>query len=310
MKVYLINGESYLLINEKINEIVKSSKNVSVFDFNACLIEDIVIEASYVSMFQEMKYLIVKNANFFGSGKLKDADNEILLKILQNDNPNVTVIFVCYEKIDSRKKITKLVSDKITIPILKFYEIEKIVQNKFSKNGFKIDSDTVKFIVQNGLNNYDIIMNEVDKIMLFYDEEANIKYQDVEKLLAKNLNSNNFLFVDAVVDNDLEKSLAFYNDLKTLKVEPTVLITLLARDFRIMLQMKELLLQGKREYEIMNSLGLVDWQLDKYLKKVFPYKKTELENIILKLSQLDFKIKSGNIDKNIGLELFILDICE
>ena len=59
----------------------------------------------------------------------------------------------------------------------------------------------------------------------------------------------------------------------------------------------------------MNNLGLADWQFNKYLNKVFPYKIKELESIIIKLSQLDLDIKSGKVDKFIGLELFIMDIC-
>ena len=39
---------------------------------NEFSLEDILEEASYVSMFGEMKYCIVKNANFFGSSKLKE----------------------------------------------------------------------------------------------------------------------------------------------------------------------------------------------------------------------------------------------
>lgn len=34
----------------------------------------------------------------------------------------------------------------------------------------------------------------------------------------------------------------------------------------------------------------------------------DLENYFEKLSTLDFKIKSGEIDKKIGLELFLLEV--
>ena len=163
--------------------------------------------------------------------------------------------------------------------------------------------------MDNSLNNYDVTMNEVNKLILYYDEPTYIKTEDVLNIVSKSLNNNNFLLVDAIVENDLEKSLNLLKDLKILKVEPTVLISLIARDFRIMLNVKNLLNNNKREYEIMNELKLQDWQLERYLKKVFPYKLKELENIILKLAQIDLDIKSGKIDKYIALELFILDIC-
>lgn len=308
MKVYLINGESYLLINERIGEILKDSKNVSNFDFNLNSIDDVILEAGYFSIFDEEKYIIAKNANFFGSGKINESETAKLLNYLENPSDKTTIIFVCNEKIDSRKKITKLIKDKyslISVPNLKNYEIENRVREYFKKLKYDISPDTIKYIVSNSQNNYDVVMMEVEKIVLYYNEPCYIKHEDVLNIVAKSLNTNNFLFVDALVDNDLEKSLSLLNDLKLLKVEPSVLISLIARDFRIMLNVKMMIEKGKREYEIMNELGLMDWQLEKYIKKVFPYKIKELEGLLLKLSELDLKIKSGKIDRMTGLELFI-----
>ena len=107
MKIVLINGESILLCNEKINSIVKDNKNVVSFDLNGCSMEDILLEAGYFSMFEEEKFIIVRNANFFGSGKINEKEIDILLKYLDNPNSLTSMIFICNEKIDARKKITK-----------------------------------------------------------------------------------------------------------------------------------------------------------------------------------------------------------
>lgn len=313
MKICLINGESYLLINEKIWEIVGESKNVTTFDLNGASLQDVILEAGYFSMFEEEKYIIVKNANFFGTDKLKDDDSELLLNYLSHPNSSTNIIFICTQKIDMRKKVAKIIKDNYTliqIPNLKFYEIENRVRDYLINKKFQIDNETIKYIVNNGLNNYDLVMSEVEKIILYYDEPCFISYNDVVNIVSTSINTNNFLFADAIVDNDLEKSLNLFNDLKVMKMEPTVLLSLVARDFRIMFNIKTLLEQNKREYEIMQELGLLDWQLEKYLKKIFPYKIKELESIIVKLSDLDLNIKSGKVDRFTGLELFILDICE
>ena len=312
MKIVLINGESILLINEAVSNIVKENKNVTSFDMNGCEIEDILLEAGYFSMFEEEKIIIVRNANFFGSGKLSEKDLNTLLKYLENPNDLTSIIFICNEKIDARKKITKLMKEKyeiITIPNLKYYEIENRIEKYFLKENYKIDIDTVKYIVASSLNNYDLAMSECEKIILYYNEPSYIKRKDVENIVSKSINANNFLFVDALIEGDLEKSLNLLSDIKTMKIEPTILISLIARDIRIMLNVKKLLEQNKREYEILSELNLMDWQLEKYLKKAFPYKIKELEEWLVKLTELDLKIKSGKLDKYNALELFILDIC-
>ena len=312
MKIVLINGESILLINEAVSNIVKENKNVTSFDMNGCEIEDILLEAGYFSMFEEEKIIIVRNANFFGSGKLSEKDLNTLLKYLENPNDLTSIIFICNEKIDARKKITKLMKEKyeiITIPNLRYYEIENRIEKYFLKENYKIDKDTVKYIVASSLNNYDLAMSECEKIILYYNEPSYIKRKDVENIVSKSINANNFLFVDALIEGDLEKSLNLLSDIKTMKIEPTILISLIARDIRIMLNVKKLLEQNKREYEILSELNLMDWQLEKYLKKAFPYKIKELEEWLVKLTNIDLKIKSGKLDKYYALELLILDIC-
>lgn len=311
MKINLICGESYLLINEEIKKIVRNSTNITTLDILNSSIEDILTEINYVPMFAEDRYIIIKNANFFGTEKLKESDNELLLKYLENPG-DTTIIFVCNTKLDLRKKITKIIKDKynlINIPTLKVYEIEKRLLDVFNKNNYKIDNESIKYIVKASLNNYDIAMNEVEKIMLYYDNPSNITYNDILNITSSSINTNNFLFVDSLIDGDLENSLKLFQDLKTMKVEPSIILSLIARDYRILLSIKKLLEQNKREYEIMKELNLQDWQVNKYLKKAFPYKIKELESILIKLSDLDLNIKTGKIDKYIALELFILDVC-
>ena len=89
-----------------------------------------------------------------------------------------------------------------------------------------------------------------------------------------------------------------------------MILSLLARDFRIMLQIKTLQKEEKREYEILSELGLQDWQLNKYLNKIFPFKIKELESILIKIADIDLSIKTGKVNKYTALELFILDVCE
>ena len=80
--MYLIYGESYRLIEEEIEKIIKENTNVITMDLNVSSLEDVIREATYVSMFQEKKFLIVRNASFFTSSKTKEEDLDILFKYI------------------------------------------------------------------------------------------------------------------------------------------------------------------------------------------------------------------------------------
>ncbi len=113
--MYLIYGESYRLIEEEIQKIIKNETNLVTLDLQESCLDDILTEATYVSMFEESKIIIVKNALFFTSNKDKEEDMQKLLNYMENPIATTTLIFTTYEKIDNRKKVTKMFEKKYKI---------------------------------------------------------------------------------------------------------------------------------------------------------------------------------------------------
>ena len=108
--IYLITGNSFYLIEDEIKKIVKNN-NYDQFDLNDVELKDILEEASYPSMFGDKKYMVIKNANIFGSSrKKKDEEGSSSKKksplenYLDNPNPDTVLIFVYLGKADSKKE--------------------------------------------------------------------------------------------------------------------------------------------------------------------------------------------------------------
>ena len=72
MNIYLISNESYRLINKEIKKITKDNK-YETFNLNKSSIKEVLEEASYFSLDDNKKYLVVTNADIFGSDKLDDS---------------------------------------------------------------------------------------------------------------------------------------------------------------------------------------------------------------------------------------------
>ena len=60
MNIYLISNESYRLIKKEIKKIVKNN-NFEIFNMNKSSIKEILEEASYFSLDNNQKYLVVEN---------------------------------------------------------------------------------------------------------------------------------------------------------------------------------------------------------------------------------------------------------
>lgn len=307
---YLISAESYRIIEDEIKKIVKNN-NYLIFNAIKCSIKEIVEEASYVGLGIEEKWLVVSDADFLGTGKISESDNDLLCKYLENPIKSTNIIFTTLNGIDLRKKSVKLIKNKgniINIPKMDKRALNTTLTNYLKSFDYSIDYQTINYIMDNSYNNLDIMFNELDKIMLYYSFPCKIKLADVIKITGEEKNNNNFDFVNAVVEKNLSSSLKILKNLKVYKVEPTTLVALLAREFRLMYYIKEL--KDKMDTsEMMSYLSLADWQINKLYNNSMKYTKNELLKNLLYLCKIDLNIKKGYWDKDTSLYGFILENC-
>ena len=307
---YLISAESYRIIDDEIKKIVKNN-NYLIFNAIKCSIKEIVEEASYVGLGIEEKWLVVSDADFFGTGKISESDNDLLCKYLENPINSTNIIFTTLNGIDLRKKSVKLIKNKgniINIPKMDKRALNTTLTNYLKGFDYSIDYQTINYIMDNSYNNLDIMFNELDKIMLYYSFPCKIKLADVIKITGEEKNNNNFDFVNAVVEKNLSSSLKILKNLKVYKVEPTALVALLAREFRLMYYIKELK-DKMNTSEMMSYLSLADWQINKLYNNSMKYTKNELLKNLVSLCKIDLNIKKGYWDKDTSLYGFILENC-
>lgn len=309
--MYLIYGDSFRLIQEEIAKIIKDDVNVVTFDLATSTLEDVLTEATYVSMFEEKKYIIVKNALFFTSAKSKEEDLELLFRYLEHPVSLTTIIFTTYEKIDARKKITKSFSEKykvISVSNLTLNDLTNKVRELITNAKYKIDAETILYIIKCCHNNYDFIYNEIQKIFLYYEKPQMIQMDDVKNIVARSLVDNNFKFVEAVVEKNIKNALIILEDLFTLKVDPIALMMLLAREYRLIYSVLTLMELGYSKSSICKELGLHDWQVEKLARSASQYYKDDLVLYLKKLADVDYNIKSGDTDKFLALKIFLLEL--
>ena len=311
MNIYLISNESYRLINKEIKKIVKNN-NFEIFNMNKSSIKEILEEASYFSLDNNQKYLVVTNADVFSADKVNDTTTDSLLNYFNNPNPNTILIFTTQKPLDSRKKIVKELKNKYKVinnAKMDKKTINSLLTNYVKEQDFDMDWETVNYIINNCYSNLDIMFNELDKIMLYYNFPCRIKYQDVVAIVGTELDNNNFHFVSAVVEKKLDEALKLLNSLKIYKVDSNVLATLLAREYRLMYYVKKMYQNKISLSEICSNLSLADWQVNKLYNNGIHYSESELLKNLVDLCNIDMNIKKGIWDKDIALYGFLLDAC-
>lgn len=310
---YLIYGIDNGLIKNKEKEILKEI-NISLinkYDLEVSPVDVILEDALTMNLFADKKVIIIENAYIFGSS----SDQKISDRFLEYFNTFNSSTYIIFElnvdKVDSRKKITKKISE-----IGKVFEVKKletndlfqIIEKKFKDNNYTISTELINYLVSLLNDNYENINNELDKIFLLGKEDKNITKEDLDGLIIPSLDDDIFSLIDAITNKDKNKSIKLYQEFINRNEDMIKIIYLLASKYRLMLQVRLLSDRGYLESDIAKTMQIHPYRAKMVLREAYKYELGNLIKILKELDYLDRDIKLGNVDKNLALEVFLLKI--
>lgn len=309
--IYLIYGTDYFLIEQETKKLINDIDpiNITNYDLDTTPLEDIIDDAQMLSMFSENKVIIVKNSKIFTSKKNDIPHNvELLEKYLSNPNPATKILFIAdCEKLDARKKICKTIK-----------KVGEVIQCETPANlnsyvlklfdDYKIEPALINLFIERVGNNLSIINHEITKLKHYKLDDLIITKQDIIDVTSKNIQPDLFLFMEKLINKDIGQSLQLYHELLIFNEEPIKIITMLANQFRLIHQSTQLMNKGYSQKNIAELLGVHPYRVKLAIEKGYSYHPAQIITYIEKLADLDYDIKSGRMDKEIGLELFILSL--
>ena len=309
--VYLLYGTVDYLINKTIDKIINDNKidefNVNKYDLTNSLLTDIINDASSMSLFSDKKIIIVNNAYIFTgtNKKYTEQNTEELENYLNNINDNTILIFtINNEKLDERKKITKSVKKNGIVKDFNSIDNISLVKNLFED--YSISNDNVKYLISRVGEDSSLLASEIEKIKIYKNDDKTITHDDITNLTTKSLEVNNFKLIDAIINKNKAEAFSLYQDRIKLNEEPIAIIISLANQIRIMYQVKQLYLEGYTENNIASILKIHPYRVKLASQNARKYDSDILLNYLKQLADLDINIKTGKVDKTLGLELFII----
>ena len=304
--VYLLYGTKNFEIEEKIKKISKDidDMNISKYDLNNDMLSLVLEDAKTMSLFGDKKLVIADNANMFTGSTSKDS--ELIEEYLNHINENTIFILIVHsDKLDTRKKITKLIQKVGKVQEFNDeLDTTSLVRRLFKD--YNIDYKTVHLFIDRVGNNPLIIQNEINKIKIYKGNDKNITEEDILNLTTKLIEIDIFKLIDYIVKKNKEKALELYYEMLKMNEEPIKIVVILANQFRIMYQSKELLKKGYSEKDIASTLKIHPYRVKLAIQNGRNYSSDTLLQNLNALADIDIGIKTGTISKDLALELFIL----
>jgi len=310
-RLYLLYGEEAYLRRQYRDNLRRAlvseddAMNCSVYsgkDINAAEVIDL---AGTMPFFAERRVIIIENSGWF-----KSANDPItaLVKAL----PETTCMIFVEEEVDKRGKLYKAVTANGYAALCEMQDesmLKKWVMGLLKKENKLITPDALNLLLDKTGTNMENIRREVEKLVCYKYYEEGITASDVEALCIVQIQNQVFDMVEAVAQKKQKQALDLYYNLLALKEAPMKILALIARQFHMLLQVKEMKSKGYQESEIAKQTGLNPYFLKKkYIPQAAQFKLPQLEAALRTCVEAEENVKTGRMPDVLSVELIIVGL--
>lgn len=305
--------EALRLLREQLTPQGESDFNYERFDLTEEPIERALESAESFTLMGEKRLIVAFGATFLCSGREKDKvehNLEALEKYVENPAPHsVFCLVVHHPKLDERKKIVRSLKNHAVVAEaepLKSGEILSWIKERGRERGVIIQDEAAALLQQfmgESLSQLDL---EIAKLASYAGRGNEVTEEVVLALTSETAERNVFQLVNEVVEQKVTEAFRTLHNLLKRNEEPIKILFLLARQFRLMYEAKRLAQGGWGEKELARVMGVHPYVAKLVLKQSRRFSVEELELILNRLADLDYEMKTGQVDKALALELFIL----
>ena len=311
----LINGDDAFL-NEYIADSYIHEKKMSEYekisvDCDSEGLDELIADLTESSLFSQKKIITIKNPFFLTAKVPKKFQKQIskLQNVFANiaELDDVLVIIASYEKIDRRKKITKLITKNFNVVETKIrpFELSKTVRNLISMEGYQITSSALNLLLERSDQVLDTVLGNYNKLKMVANDKK-ITTELVEKNVDLSLAQNIFAILDSALSNNYQEALARLSNQLHNGNNPIQILAVFENQLEMILIVKVLSERGRSEAEIVQTLGVHPYRVKLALKNRLSLGK--VAKLLKQAIKLDFNYKSGQYQENNFLKLFILSV--
>jgi len=316
--LYLLYGNDAFLIKSKTDKIMAQAgiapSDVESFDIEEMPLEEAINAAMTIPFLSDRKGVVLRNCVFLATPKSSKETESLAswTRYLQKPNPTTVLVMQApYDKIDTRKNAFRTCQETCQIEeclALKKDDMYGLVKEALMKAGKTMDANALEEFVNRTEDDASGALNELEKLFLYADQSPRIDVEMVRNVTTRNVEDNVFELVNALLVRDTRSLTRIYQDLSRLNTDPAGILMLITGKFQEILYTKELLRMKRSNDEIMRYFGASKGRVYYILKNARDLSDDQLSRYMTELEKIDFRIKSGALDKKIGLELFLLGI--
>ena len=320
--IYLLMGvEPYLIYQYRdklVHALVGADDEINYKKYSGEIpdINAVIEYADTVPFFADRKVIVLEDTRMF-----KSSDDRLATYL--EDLPETTyIIFVeCFEgdKSEERKFDKALVDKRYKLfkavqklgRVIEFKRTDEAVLTKwllkkFSDAGLNITRNAMDTLLEYVGDDMMMLSNEAEKLISYRLSHSSIDEDDVKEICVRNIDNDIFEMVSAIAAKNKHKALKLYYDLTALKESPMKILSLIAREFNLMLRVKGIRADGGDKDDVVKTCGISPFFVGRYMSVSSRFTHEYLKAAVTDCVETEALFKQGRINDVIGVEMLII----
>ena len=278
--------------------------NESAFSLLTDPVQSAIAAAEQLPMMSDMR--VVRIRDF---AKLREADEDVLIRYLNNPAPTTVMIFSA-DELDKRKKATKVLLDTCTVvdfPPLKDAEAKAWAKSRLKELKVTADDQVLSEIIRLVGTDVQTLFNELEKLASAAASTSRITPDLIDELIGRSRELSNFELGDHLLAGNRKRALETLHRLLEDGAEPVMLVGLIAGNYHRLALGKHLLARGGRE-EVFRNIGLPPFKRDAYISTLQRSTAEKIARGIQLTAATDLAIKTSQATPRLQLELLVCEL--
>jgi DNA polymerase-3 subunit delta len=303
-EIYLRRVAAQAITDAALSRTLLREFNESAFSLLSDPVQSAIAAADQLPMMSDMR--VVRIRDF---AKLRDADEEVLIRYLNNPAPSTVMIFIA-DDLDKRKKSTKVLLDVCTVvefPTLKDAEAKAWAKTRLKELKITADDQVLSEIIRLVGTDVQTLSNELDKLASAAASTNRITPDLVDELIGRSRELSNFELGDHLLAGNRKRALETLHRLLEDGAEPVMLVGLIAGNYHRLALGKHLLARGGRD-EVFRNISLPPFKRDSYISTLQRSSAEKIARGIQLTAAADLAIKTSQATPRLQLEMLVCEL--
>lgn len=316
MPIYVIVGDDTFSVKNKAQQLIRDAAvddfSVSTYDVSETPLDDALNDAFTVPFMSDSKAVIVRHADFFSAAQKASIYRESSLfeHLATVDLEHVILIFlVTGKKVLSQPALLKKIVDRSDVIIIepkKSGDLKAWIDRQLAKASIEMSGPAKTLLYQRTTHDAEVAYQEIKKLLLYAYDSKTIDIETVDQLITPVLDDDVFKIIHRMLAGQKTEAFQVIEDFLAAKMDALSILTAFIHKFRELALTQAYLRNKMSQDQLASTLNVSPGRAYYMIKNAQAMPTAHVESELRRLSVYDQQIKTGLIDKNLALELFVL----